>query len=119
MIGPQVYVITEDGLIDVVMPKTLVATAVKIVPVIAEEGADTVSVTDIQVFACFTEEFTSVTTTTSGATITEKITTKFTSAGTTVTTVIATSTPSPTTGLCLNECSTYLTLLASIETAHS
>ena len=82
-----------------VMPKKLVATSVKIVPVIAEGGADTISVDDVQVFACFTEEFTSVTTTTAGATTTEKITTKFTSAGTTVTTVVASSTPSPTTGL--------------------
>ena len=81
------------------LPKKLVATSVKIVPVIAEGGADTISVDDVQVFACFTEEFTSVITTTAGATSTEKITTKFTSAGTTVTTVVASTTPSPTTGM--------------------
>ncbi|ELU06930.1 hypothetical protein CAPTEDRAFT_211438, partial [Capitella teleta] len=73
---PKVFESAEGGLINAVMPSKLMATAVKVVPVITEEGAQTISVEDISLFACFTEEFTSVTTTTTGATTTEKTTTK-------------------------------------------
>lgn len=95
----QVFESDEEGLVSAVMPSKLVATTVKIVPVIDEEGSDTISVEDVSLFACFEEEFTSVTTTTRGTATTEKTTTKFTSAGTTVTTVVATTTPTATTGM--------------------
>jgi len=92
---------STDGTVEVVLPSQTSATAVKLVPVTDEEEettSDTVSIDYVKIFACFAEEFTTVTTTTSGTTITEKTTTAFTTVGTTMTTVIATTTPSAPTG---------------------
>ena len=94
----QVFESNNQGVIDAVLPSQLEATSLKIVPESGNEDSDTMSISDLSVYACYTEESTTVTTTTTGAVTTEKTTTKVTSAGTTVTTVISTTTPAATTG---------------------
>ena len=63
---------------------------------------DNYEVEELKVFACFVEEYTTVTTAPTGTTTEISTTTKFTSSGTTVTTVISTLTPDTTSGIYLH-----------------
>lgn len=92
------YESDENGIVDITLPSKVFATTVKIVPEIVEDEEDTISVDSVECFACFPEEISIVSTTSSGTTTTEKTTTKFTSAGTIVTTVISTTAPVTPTG---------------------
>jgi hypothetical protein len=95
-----VYESDENGIVDISLPSKLVATTLKIVPEIVDDEEENVSIDFVDCFACFAEEISVVSTSTTGVTTTEKTTTKFTSAGTIVTTVVTTTAPVTTTGRC-------------------
>lgn len=74
------------GSIEVTMPADLFAAILEIVPVALEDGPENFEISAIEVFACFEEQVTTVTTTPAGVT-TVSTTTKFTPSGITTTTV--------------------------------
>jgi hypothetical protein len=82
----QVFKTTTEGTLQVTLPDNLFASIVKIVPLATEEGPSVFEIKGLEVFACFEEE-TSVVSTTAAGTTTVRTTTRFTPTGITTTTV--------------------------------
>lgn len=97
----QVFTPVEEGTIRALLPDKIFAVVLKVVLIVGPEGPEDLEVKQIEIFACFEEESTTVTTTTQGTTTTMTTTTKVTPTTTSVTTVETTTVPATTfTGIC-------------------
>lgn len=75
-----------SGTIVAEFPERKFASVLKIVPIVTPDGPAEFDVQEIQVYACFEQETSTIMTTSSGATTTSTTTTKFTPTGTIITT---------------------------------